>query len=123
MRLIVNGVFDAFPDLTIVLGHMGEALPFWMYRMDYMWRGTLQRKPSEYLAHNFVVTTSGVNFHPTLQYCHAVLGADRIMFAVDYPYQDTTEAVEFMTSAPLPDEDVNKIAHRNAERLFRIPSG
>ena len=47
MRLIVNGVFDAFPDLKIILGHMGEALPFWVYRIDYMWRGQLKRKPSD----------------------------------------------------------------------------
>jgi predicted TIM-barrel fold metal-dependent hydrolase len=120
MRLIVNGVFDVFPDLTIVLGHMGEALPYWVYRIDYMWRGKLKRKPSEYLKHNFVITTSGVNFHPTLQYCHTVVGADRIMFAVDYPYQETLEAVEFMRRAPLPQTDLESIAHRNAQRVFRI---
>ena len=121
MRLIVNGVFDLFPDLKIVLGHLGEALPFWVYRMDYMWRGKLKRKPSEYLKENFIITTSGVNFHPTLHYCHSVLGADRIMFAVDYPYQETREAVEFMKAAPLPDADLDKISYRNAEHVFRIP--
>jgi 5-carboxyvanillate decarboxylase len=123
MRLIVNGVFDVFPDLKIVLGHMGEALPFWIYRIDYMWRGKLQRKPSEYLKENFIITTSGVNFHPALQYCHTVLGADRIMFAIDYPYQDTAGAVDFMNTAPLSPGDLDKIAHGNAERIFRIPAG
>jgi len=123
MRLIVNGVFDEFPDLKIVLGHLGEALPFWVYRIDYMWRGKLERKPSEYLKQNFVITTSGVNFHPTLQYCHGVMGADRIMFAIDYPYQETQEAVQFMIGAPLPAGDVDKIASRNAESLFRIAPG
>jgi predicted TIM-barrel fold metal-dependent hydrolase len=122
MRLIVNGVFDAFPSLTIVLGHMGEALPFWVYRTDYMWRGKLQRKPSEYLKHNFVITTSGVNFHPTLRYCHEIMGPERIMFAVDYPYQETHEAVAFMKTAPLPDADLDRIAFGNAEGLFRITS-
>jgi len=121
MRLIVNGVFDVFPDLQIVLGHMGEALPFWLYRMDYMWRGRLKRTPSEYVKNNFVVTTSGVNDHAVLQFCHGVLGADRLMFAVDYPYQETMEAARFMRTAPLPDPDLDKIASRNAERVFRLP--
>jgi 5-carboxyvanillate decarboxylase len=120
MRLIVNGVFDAFPDLKIVLGHLGEALPYWLYRIDYMWRGKLKRKPSEYVQNNFVFTTSGMNHHPALQYCHTVLGADHLMFAVDYPYQETMEAVRFMQTAPLSEEDLEKVAHRNAERIFRI---
>lgn len=122
MRLIVNGIFDAFPTLQIVIGHMGEALPFWVYRMDYMWRGKLKRKPSEYLKENFVITTSGVNFHPTLQYCHTIMGSERIMFAVDYPYQETHEAVAFMNTAPLPEADRDRIAYANAEEVFRIPA-
>ena len=120
MRLIVNGVFDAFPDLQIVLGHMGEALPYWLYRIDYMWRGNLKRKPSDYVKDNFLITTSGVNHHAVLEYCHGVLGADRIMFAVDYPYQETMEAARFMRSAKLPEGDLDKIASRNAERVFRL---
>jgi predicted TIM-barrel fold metal-dependent hydrolase len=121
MRLIVNGVFDAFPDLTIVLGHMGEGLPFWLYRIDRRWRGTLKRgRPSDYVRNHFVMTTSGVNSHETLQYCHTVLGADRLMFAIDYPYEDTFESTEFIRTAPLPDADLEKIAHINAERVFRI---
>jgi predicted TIM-barrel fold metal-dependent hydrolase len=91
MRLIVNGVFDVFPDLRIVLGHMGEALPYWLYRIDYMWRGHLQRKPSDYIRNNVLIATSGVNGHAVLQYCNAVLGSDR-----------------------------TSIACRNAERVFRL---
>ncbi|MGH9145321.1 MAG: amidohydrolase family protein [Vicinamibacterales bacterium] len=121
MRLIVNGVFDAFPELTIVLGHMGEGLPFWLYRIDRRWRGTLKRgRPSDYVRHNFVMTTSGVNSHETLKYCHSVLGADRLMFAIDYPYEDTPESVQFVRTAPLANVDLEKIAHRNAERVFGI---
>jgi 5-carboxyvanillate decarboxylase len=85
MRLIVGGVFDQFPDLQIVLGHMGESLPFWLYRLDHYLH--LKRKPSEYIKSNFIITTSGVNFHPTLKYCHEVLGPENIMFAIDYPYR------------------------------------
>jgi 5-carboxyvanillate decarboxylase len=131
MRLIMGGVFDQFPTLKIVLGHMGEGLPYWLYRIDYLFNqatmgGTrflghrLQHKPSEYVLRNFTITTSGMNTHPVLQYCHNVLGPERIMFAIDYPYQETMEAAQFINTAPLPEADVEKIAHANAEKLFRI---
>jgi len=129
MRLIVAGVFDRHPNLKIVLGHMGEAVPYWLYRIDYMYnvftsRRTnvkkIQRKPSEYVKDNFLITTSGVNFHPTLKYCHEVLGPENIMFAIDYPYQESMEAAHFMQTAPLPPEDMEKMTHGNAERIFHI---
>ncbi|HKV04278.1 MAG TPA: amidohydrolase family protein [Candidatus Acidoferrales bacterium] len=131
MRLIVSGVFDKFPNLQIVLGHMGEAVPYWLYRMDYMYnvytaagRGRTRTKkmPSEYVKKNFMITTSGVNDHTVLKFCHEVLGPENVMFAIDYPYQETKGAAEFITSAPLPQADLEKIAHANAERVFRIPS-
>lgn len=127
VRLIVGGVFDQFPDLKIVLGHMGEALPYWPYRIDYMYRaytrgqGKLKKMPSQYLKDNFFITTSGMNTHAVLKYCVEVLGSDRIMFAIDYPYQETEESAVFMNSAPLPPADCEKIAHGNAEKLFNIP--
>jgi 2,3-dihydroxybenzoate decarboxylase/5-carboxyvanillate decarboxylase len=128
MRLIVGGVFDHFPDLKIVLGHMGEALPYWPYRIDYMYRaytrgqGKLKKMPSQYLKDNFIITTSGMNTHSVLKYCVEVLGSDNIMFAIDYPYQESEESANFMNSAPLPLEDCEKIAHGNAEKLFNIPA-
>jgi predicted TIM-barrel fold metal-dependent hydrolase len=129
MRLIVSGVFDRFPNLKIVLGHMGEALPYWLYRMDYMYRahtrgqGKLKKMPSQYMKDNILITTSGMNTHPVLKYCYEVLGSDNIMFAIDYPYQESVEAADFMNSAPLPVADCEKIAHGNAERIFHIPGG
>lgn len=129
MRLIVGGVFDKFPNLKIVLGHMGEAVPYWLYRIDYMYdvytsRGRdahkIKRKPSEYVKDNFLITSSGVNDHNVLKYCHSALGPDNIMFAIDYPYQETEGAARFMQTAPLPEPDVEKIAHGNAERIFHI---
>ena len=128
MRLIVGGVFDQFPDLKIILGHMGEALPYWPYRMDYMYRsytrgqGKLKKMPSQYLKDNFLITTSGMNTHPVLRYCVEVMGAGNIMFAIDYPYQESGESANFMNSAPLPREDCEKIAHGNAEKIFKIPA-
>ena len=120
MRLIVSGVFDQFPDLKIVIGHMGESLPFWVYRIDHFLAASLKRKPSEYIKSNFLITTSGVNFHPTLKYCNEVLGADNVMFAIDYPYMDTEESAQFMQTAPLAEADMEKITHGNAERIFHI---
>ena len=133
MRLIMSGVFDDFPNLKIVLGHMGEGVPYWLYRIDYMYvrypnvypslsGRRLKRKPSDYFKDNFLITTSGMNTHDVLQYCHTVLGPDNIMFAIDYPYQESVEAATFMNSAPLPEQDVEKIAHGNAERTFHIAS-
>ena len=85
MRLIVGRVFDEFPKLKIVLGHMGEALPYWLYRIDYMYKnatiiysnasGHRLKKLQEYSKDNFLITTSGMNTHPVLQYCHSSSGS------------------------------------------------
>jgi 5-carboxyvanillate decarboxylase len=127
MRLIVAGVFDQFPDLKIVLGHMGEGVPYWLYRIDYMYRAyshghpALKKMPSQYVKDNFVITTSGMNDHKVLKYCYDALGAENIIYAIDYPYQESVESANFMQSAPLPPEDMEKITHGNSEKLFHIP--
>jgi 5-carboxyvanillate decarboxylase len=128
LRLITSGVFDRFPKLRIVLGHMGEGLPYFVYRLDYMSRILRQigaqkqyeLDPSEYLQRNFLITTSGMNHHPPLELCLKVLGADNVMWAIDYPYQQTPECVEFMDSAPIAREERDKIYAGNAERAFGI---
>ncbi|MGH9717763.1 MAG: amidohydrolase family protein [Candidatus Acidiferrales bacterium] len=128
LRLITSGVFDAIPNLKIVLGHMGEALPYWLYRIDYMHgtasihfdRAKLKKKPSEYFKQNFAITTSGMNWHPVLKFCIEAVGADNIMWAIDYPYQTSPDAVKFMNAAPISDVDKHKIFHKNAERIFHI---
>ncbi len=126
MRLIVSGVFDQFPDLKIVLGHMGEGLPYWPYRIDYMYHGytrghgKLKKRPSQYLQDNFVITTSGMFDHKVLKYCNEALGPENIIFAIDYPYQESVEAANFMNSSPLSEADNEKISHGNAEKIFRI---
>lgn len=128
MRLIMSGVFDRFPDLRVVLGHMGEGIPFWLQRIDN--RYLLQVKigaveklpllPSEYFLNNFVITTSGVTFEPALRLSLDVLGADRILFAADYPYEDVKEAVAFMDSVSLSEVDRAKIYAENAVQLFGL---
>jgi 5-carboxyvanillate decarboxylase len=128
LRLIMSGVFDQFPTLKVILGHMGEGLPFWLYRIDhnflrtrpFMERTPLKQAPGDYFRQNFMVTTSGVNWHPPLKFCLEVLSADNVMWAIDYPYEQTEEAVEFMNTAPIPDADKEKVFHANAERVFRI---
>jgi 2,3-dihydroxybenzoate decarboxylase/5-carboxyvanillate decarboxylase len=129
MRLIVNGVFDQFPTLKVVLGHMGEGLPYWLYRIDYMYnaftRGSgkkLKKMPSQYVKENILITTSGMNDHKVLKFCHEALGPDNILFAIDYPYQESVEAANFMNSSPLSEADNEKIAHGNAEKVFHIPA-
>jgi 5-carboxyvanillate decarboxylase len=128
LRLIVGGVFDRFPDLKVVLGHLGEGLPYWMYRLDYMHpvrssyhaRPKLSLKPSEYITRNFAITTSGMNWEPVLRFCIEAVGADNIMFAIDYPYQLTEGAVQFLDEADISTEDKNKIFYQNAERIFGV---
>lgn len=131
VRLMLSGVFDRFPKLKICLGHMGEAVHFWLWRVDYM-SATAQRsrgapkldlKPSEYFVRNFVITTSGMEDPLALEYSIKKIGADNVLWAIDYPYQPTTPAVAFMDSAPISDEDREKIYHRNAERVFHITPG
>lgn len=126
MRLILSGVFDRFPRLQIVLGHMGESIPFNLWRADYQFERRRERQrsslvPSEVFRRNFTITTSGVEHDPTLRYCIEVLGADRIMWAIDYPYQPMAGALEAMNQARISDSDRALIFHRNAERLFHIP--
>ncbi len=128
LRLITSGVFDQISSLKIILGHMGEALPYWLYRIDYMHgmapiqfdRAKLKKRPSDYFKRNFMITTSGMNWHPVLKFCIEVLGADNIMWAIDYPYQTSPDAVKFMNTAPISDADKHKIFHKNAERIFHI---
>ena len=129
MRLLASGVFDRFPKLTIVLGHMGEALPYWLHRIDRFRevptssrnvRPRLELIFTEYLKRNFYITTSGMPWTPVLKFGIEALGADNIMFAVDYPYEDSAEAVSFLDEAPISDADRRKIYHENAERVFRI---
>ena len=129
MRLIMAGVFDEFPKLKIILGHMGEGIPFWLDRIDnrYLLQvkigavREMARLPSEYFRENFVITTSGMTYAAPLKLSIEVLGADKILFAADYPYESLSEAVEFMDSATVTEADRRKIYHANAEALFDIP--
>jgi 2,3-dihydroxybenzoate decarboxylase len=133
LRLIYSGLFDKFPRLQMIIGHLGEMLPFAAYRTDRYYglggdggsKSRLQRLPSDYLRNNFHVTTSG-NFCPPSFACTLeVLGADRVMFSVDYPMDDNQTGAEFLASYPMDDAKRRKVSSENAIRLFgdRIPAG
>lgn len=123
LRLILGGVFDRFPKLTLVLGHLGETLPFLLWRLDSRARIyglQLKKRPSEYFREHIFVTTSGMfSGGPLLCSTHA-LGADRVMFSVDYPYESADEAARFIQSASLDEQDRGRICFDNAARLFAL---
>lgn len=133
MRLIMSGVFDRYPDLTVVLGHMGEGIPYWFWRIDNMYHKfnmlgagaaigikPLERAPSEYFKTNIYLTTSGMNSHENLAFAINLLGSERIMFAIDFPYESSQQSVHFLETAPISERDRENIAYRNAEKVFRI---
>jgi 5-carboxyvanillate decarboxylase len=131
VRMIVSGLFDRFPKLKICIGHMGEGVHFWLWRIDFMNkhaqnRGSapkLKLAPSEYFQRNFVITTSGQESHLALDFSIKALGVANVLWAIDYPYQPTTPAVEFMDSALVSEADREKLYHGNAERVFHISAG
>jgi 5-carboxyvanillate decarboxylase len=127
VRLILSGVFDRFPRLKICLGHMGEAVHFWSWRLDFMSERAqragaprLQLKPSEYLRRNFFITTSGQESPLALEFSIRQLGIDNVLWAIDYPYQPSAAAVAFMDGVEVSDEQRHRLYHGNAERLFHI---
>jgi predicted TIM-barrel fold metal-dependent hydrolase len=118
-------VFDAYPRLKIILGHLGEGLPFAMHRLNtHTWaaaqRRGLKKQPIEYLRDNLVVTVSGNWFEPAFVCTLLALGADNILFAADWPYESNKTAMEFLRKISVSDQDRAKIAHLNAERLLKI---
>ena len=126
--MMVSGLFDRFPELTIVIGHMGELLPFAVERTEQRLSHIPTRRRwsaarPRCLRENFFITTSG-NFH-TQSLLGAILqvGADRILFAADYPFERTAEAAEWFDAVPISDGDRQKIGRDNAARLLGIDVG
>jgi 2,3-dihydroxybenzoate decarboxylase len=125
LRLLFGGVFDRFPAVKLILGHMGEGLPFLRWRFDsrfavYSHGIKLARAPSEYLGSNILITTSGVCSPPTLMAAIAEMGREAVMFSVDYPYESTALAVEFIEQTPMDDATRELICNGNARRLFKL---
>jgi len=131
LRIIVAGVFDRFPKLKIAVGHLGEGLPFWLFRLDYMHRsmvmsqryagaGPLQKKVSDYLKENVWITTSGMQWAPAILFCMQVLGPERVLYAMDYPYQFVPEEVKVTDELAVGEAERKLVYQTNAERLFRL---
>jgi 2,3-dihydroxybenzoate decarboxylase len=131
LRIVVSGVFDRFPKLTMVVGHLGEGIPYWLFRVDFIHTRAiasnryavlpkLKRKPSEYVRDNFYVTTSGMAWEPPILYAQSVLGVDRVMYAMDYPYQFVPEEVAVTDNLPISAADKKKLYQTNAERVFAL---
>ncbi len=131
LRLIVAGVFDRFPRLKLVLGHLGEGLPYWLYRIDFMHAGIvannrspgaqpLQRKPSDYLRENVWYTCSGTPWEPAITFVQHVIGQDRVMYAMDYPYQYVPEEVDMVERLFVSPKVKSIFFADNARALFRI---
>lgn len=131
LTIITSGAFDRFPKLQLVFGHLGEGMPFWMPRLDYMHRAQvnskryeclqpLKRKVSDYLRENVYITTSGMCWEPAVMFCRSVMGNDRVFYAMDYPYQYVPEEVAAMDALPVSSEEKKAFFQTNAERVFRL---
>lgn len=126
LRLVFSGLFDRFPKAKLLLGHMGETLPYQLWRFDSRWeisnRGErrLQLKPSDYFKRNVWVTSAGVCSDEPLRCAIDALGADRVLFSVDYPFEKAEEAGRWIEAAPLSDEERRKVCYDNAKALLRL---
>ena len=131
LRLITSGIFDRYPQLQIMVGHMGEALPFWVYRLDYMHQASvrsgryafmkpLKKTILEYLRSNVLITTSGMAWAPAILFTQQVVGEDRVMYAMDYPYQFVADEVRAHDNLDIPLATKKKLMQTNAERWFRL---
>lgn len=123
LRMIVGGVFDRYPDLQIIIGHMGEATSFMLPRFDATLKPELtglQHPISTYLRRNFTYTFANFNDKPTYANLVAQVGAERVAFSADYPFGSMTAARAFFDDLPLSHDDRARISHRNAERLLGL---
>ena len=123
LRLILAGVFDRLPTLQIIIGHMGEMIPLMLARIHDMLTPVakqLQQPVPEYFLHNFHMTTSGFFTDPPLLLALQVVGADRIIFSVDYPFSANEQGRAFLDHASISPADKEKISHLNAERLLGL---
>ncbi len=133
MGLIFSGAFDRFPKLKLVIGHMGECLPLQLYRFDWMQGNAdgrahlrdgrqvkLQHPVSHYFKNNIWITTSGVAWEPAIKFCIEVLGPDRVLYAMDYPYQQSSDEVAAYDRMLIPSDHKQMLMQTNAERVFRL---
>jgi 2,3-dihydroxybenzoate decarboxylase len=129
LRLMGSGLFDAHPRLNIVIGHMGEGLPYSLWRIDNRnkWmseqnRYPAKRKIADYFRENFYITTSGNFRTQTLLDAMLEIGSDRILFSADWPFENIDHASDWFDVAPIAENDRQKIGRDNARALFKLDS-
>ena len=134
MGLILSGAFDRFPKFRLVIGHMGEALPLLLYRFDWMQSNAdgkaglrggapavkLRHKISHYFKNNIWITTSGQGWEPSIKFCMDVLGPERVLYAMDYPYQQSADEVAAYDAFDMSPEHKKMLMQTNAEHVFRL---
>jgi 2,3-dihydroxybenzoate decarboxylase len=125
LRIVFSGLFDRYPSIKLILGHMGETLPYLLWRFDSRWNimqhsTNLKKLPSQYIKDNIFVTTSGMCSNGPLMCAIAELGEDNVMFSVDYPYESSEVAAQFIQKAPITEKVREKICYLNAKRILKI---
>jgi 2,3-dihydroxybenzoate decarboxylase len=131
LRLVTSGLFDRYPDLQVMAGHGCEALPYWLYRTNFMHQAGVRSnryasiKPLKhdlfhYMRHNFLGTCSGLPFEPAIKLMIEVMGEDRVMYAMDYPYEYVADEVRAMDNLSLSPEQKKKFFQTNAEAWFKL---
>jgi len=124
LRLLYSGIFDQYPKLQLIIGHMGEMLPMMMARSEKAFKpgngGANQRTLTDTFRQQVHITTSGFFTQPPLKIALDTFGIDNIMFSVDYPFSTNEMGVEFLNEIELPEEQIEQIAHRNADRLLKL---
>jgi 2,3-dihydroxybenzoate decarboxylase len=125
LRLITSGLFDRYPGVSVILGHLGETLPFGIWRVQHIInrRGIckdLKKNIISYLADNFFITTAGNFRTQALFNTMSEVSSDRILFSTDYPYESAQEAAEWFDNCPISEPDREKIGRKNAAKLFKL---
>jgi predicted TIM-barrel fold metal-dependent hydrolase len=124
LRIIMGGVLEDFPNVKIILGHLGETIPFIIKRINFVYNRSpdalpkIKKAPSAYFLKNFYVDTAGIFHQPSLNCAIETLDQDKILFASDYPFEKASEGVKYIEEASISDECRENISWKNAERLF-----
>jgi 5-carboxyvanillate decarboxylase len=128
VAIVLSGAFERFPKLKIVIGHAGEGLPYWLYRLDFqqdvilgsMQKNRINGKISDYIKRNVYVTTSGMGWEPAIRFCLEQMGEDHVLYAMDYPYQYVFDEVFTHDRLPIGRDTLKKLYQTNAERIFHL---
>ncbi len=121
--MILAGVFEKFPTLKVISGHWGEMVPYFLYRLDQMFKSEvtgLSDTISNIYKKHVWISPSGLYDNDALQFCVSKLGIEQLVFSADWPYVPMNDARAFVDNAPLSDMDKEKFSHRNAEKLLHI---